>query len=57
MAGVHERVEIFVFSLVVTIHIKCTRQAEKFADSRSDVGKSTSYLVFPPVFELCPTIP
>lgn len=34
MAGFHEPVEILVFSLVVTIHIKCTRQAEKLADSR-----------------------
>lgn len=34
MVGCHEHVEILVFSLVVTVHVKCTRQAEKLADTR-----------------------
>lgn len=55
MAGCHERVEILVFSLVVTVHIKCTRQAEKLADKRGVMLGRTQ--IFLPVFVLCQTIP
>lgn len=34
VAGCLEHVEILIISLVLTVHIKCTRQAEKLADTK-----------------------